>query len=142
MPNEQQPNGGPQRNRTRAWCFTWNNYPADYRNTLDGIECRYLCFGEEVAPDTGTPHIQGYVYYANVKRFAAVRRDLSNCHITPANGSAEQNRQYCGKTRPEDQEPNAVFFERGNIPISSSDKGELERARYQHAWTLAKVFII
>jgi hypothetical protein len=124
--------------RVRGWCFTWNNYPDDYRDTLDGIECRYICFGEEVAPDTGTPHIQGYVYYANNKTLSAVRRQIPGAHLSVAHGNAKQNRDYCGKLRPEDEEPNAVFIERGDIPLSSADKGELERARYDRAWSLAK----
>jgi hypothetical protein len=122
----------------RGWCFTWNNYPVDYRTQLDALDCRYVCAGEEVAPDTGTPHIQGYVYFANVVRFSKVRRLLPNCHLSPAAGNSTQNRLYCGKLRPEDAEPNAVFYERGDIPLSSREKGDMERARYERAWSLAK----
>jgi len=45
--------------KARGWLFTWNNYPDTYRAALDELECRYVCAGEEVAPTTGTPHLQG-----------------------------------------------------------------------------------
>lgn len=124
--------------RSRGWCFTWNNYPADYRTALDAVDCRYVCAGEEVAPNTGTPHLQGYVYFRTLKSLGQVRGILNGCHLSAAAGNSSQNRLYCGKLRPEDDEPNAVFYERGDIPLTSAEKGDLERARYERAWTLAK----
>lgn len=124
--------------RSRGWCFTWNNYPDDYRTTLDALVCRYVCAGEEVAPNTNTPHLQGYAYFATLKSLNQVRGLLPGCHLSAAAGNSSQNRLYCGKLRPEDDEPNAVFYERGDIPLTSAEKGDLERARYERAWTLAK----
>jgi len=124
--------------KSRAWCFTWNNYPAEYRTSLDAVDCRYIIAGEELAPDTGTPHLQGYVYYANAVRLCTTRRDLPGCHLAIARGTPGQNQLYCRKTRPADEHPNEVVYERGAIPISPADKGAMERARYQNAWDLAK----
>jgi hypothetical protein len=133
-------NGNNQRDnrRSRGWCFTWNNYPAEYRSQLDSLDCRYVCAGEEVAPSTGTPHLQGYVYFRNAKRLSTLRRELPACHLAIAAGNPAQNRLYCGKLRPEDAEPNAVFYERGDIPLSPTEQGDMERARYERAWSLAK----
>jgi len=126
--------------RKRQWCFTWNNYPDDYQPFLDAIECRYLVAAEEVAPNTGTHHLQGFIVFASAKTRTAVARILPGCHLEAANGSALQNRNYCCKTRPDiDDVPNAVVYERGDMPISNRDKGDNERARYQNAWDLAKV---
>jgi len=125
--------------RKRQYCFTWNNYPDDYRLLLDAIECRYLIAGEELAPDTGTPHLQGFICFTNAKTVTAARRSLPGCHVTVANGSALQNKQYCSKSRPDDATPNEVVYERGDMPVSNADKGDAERARYQNAWDLAKV---
>jgi len=125
--------------RSRGWLFTWNNYPDTYRDTLDELECRYVCAGEEVAPTTGTPHLQGYIYFRNAKRLRTMRQLLAGCHLLPANGTAAENRAYCSKTREQDLEPNAVFYERGNIPVDPAAKGEAERVRWQTAWDLAKL---
>jgi len=122
----------------RAWCFTWNNYPDDYRSVLDVIECRYIIAGEELAPDTGTPHLQGYVYFATRKRPTTVMGFLPGCHLSNARGSPGQNRDYCRKTRPVDEHANAVVYERGDKPLDPDEKGRLEQARYQSAWDFAK----
>lgn len=120
--------------RTRGYCFTWNNPPDDYSSVLDVIDCRYIVAGEEVAPTTGTRHLQGYVYFRDTKTVAAVRRILRGCHVKSANGSAEQNRAYCTKTRETDEEPNAVVYTRGDIPVDDAGRGDLERDR----WTAAR----
>jgi len=124
--------------RGRAWCFTWNNYPDDYRLLLDGIECRYIVAGEELAPNTGTPHIQGYIYFAGAKRPTAVMGLFPGCHLSNARGTPTENRNYCRKTRPVDESPNAVVYERGDKPLDPDEKGALEQARYQSAWDFAK----
>lgn len=124
--------------RNRGYCFTWNNYPPDYRSILDGIECRYIIAGEEVAPTTGTPHLQGYVYFENPRRASTVRRQLLGAHVVVARGSGAENKQYCSKTRPIDDVPNGVVYERGVVPLSNSDKGTMERDRYVRTWDLAK----
>jgi len=125
--------------KIRGWLFTWNNYPATYRDTLDELECRYVCAGEEIAPTTGTPHLQGYVYFSAQKRLSSLRRLLPGCHLLPANGTAKQNRDYCAKSRDVDEQPNAVFYERGNMPVDAAAKGEAERVRWQTAWDNAKL---
>ena len=94
--------------RSRAFVFTWNNYPAGYREVLDAIPVRYIVAGEEIAPNTGTPHLQGYVYFANARTEGAVRRLFPGCHVEVARGSHQQCDKYCRKTRPEDGEPNVV----------------------------------
>lgn len=124
--------------RSRSWVFTWNNYPADYAAQLDLLQIRYLVAAEEIAPETGTPHLQGYVYWANAKTAAAVRGLLPGCHVERARGTPKQADDYCRKTRDEDAEPNAVVYARGERPLSPQEKGELEVARYETAWEHAK----
>lgn len=81
----------------------------------------------------------GYIYFANARRFASVRGLFPNCHLSIARGTPHQNKEYCGKTRPNDEHPNAVVYERGDIPVTPIEKGAMERARYENAWDLAKV---
>lgn len=124
--------------RYRAYVFTWNNYPANYRETLDRLVCRYIVAGEEVAPNTGTHHLQGYVYFAHGKTETATRALLAGSHVERAHGTPKQCDEYCRKTRDVDDEPNAVVYSRGDRPLSPEEKGDLEKQRYENAWQLAK----
>lgn len=85
----------------RSWCFTVNNYTADDEDALRSLHDQgavYLVFGREVAPETGTPHIQGYVRFKSTKRFRAVKALLPDgAHIELAVASAAQNKEYCSK---------------------------------------------
>lgn len=63
MPNEDTVDDG---RKSRAWMFTWNNYPEDHIERLKELgedTMVYLVGGYEIAPKTGTPHIQGFVYF-------------------------------------------------------------------------------
>lgn len=100
--------------RSRGWCFTMNNYTEDNLGHLKGEKitnvARYIVFGKEVAPSTGTKHIQGYIYFDDAKSMSATKKILgdSKVHISKANGTAEQNRKYCTK--------DGDYFEHGLKP--------------------------
>ena len=51
--------------RNRNYCFTFNNYPDT--SLVDNLICKYIAYSKEVAPTTGTPHLQGYVTFVNAK---------------------------------------------------------------------------
>jgi len=117
--------------RGRAWCFTANNY-GDHGTIaiLDEVECRYLCYGKEVCPTTGTPHLQGYVYYENARSKNAVVRQLPHCHVSAAKGDSLQNRNYCAK--------DGDFVEFGERPLTPRERGQLEATRWDDVWTAAQ----
>lgn len=104
--------------RHRAYCFTINNYNDDDIARLDSVDCQYIVYGREVAPTTGTPHLQGYVHFSAGKSVSAARK-LVKGHLTPAKGTAEQNFDYCTKE--------GKFTERGDRPKSPNDQGNVER---------------
>lgn len=92
--------------RSRGWCFTINNYDklGTFPDRLfqafeDDVHCIYAIFGYEEAPSTGTPHIQGYVYYQSMKSFKQMQA-LTEKHadLRAAKGSTAQNRTYCSKS--------------------------------------------
>lgn len=87
--------------RMNAYCFTLNNWlPADrLRLEADDDNVRYIVFGEEVAPSTGTPHLQGYMQLYNEERMTTLNPRLfdNRARLTLAKGSAEQNKRYCTK---------------------------------------------
>jgi len=124
--------------RNRAHLFTWNNYPATYADVLDRLPSRYLVAGEEIAPRTGTPHLQGYVVWKDGKTVPSVRRLLRGCHIEIARGNHAENDSYCRKTRPADLHANLRVYSRGELPADPADRGRVERDRWEAAWVAAK----
>lgn len=81
--------------RVRSYCFTINNWTeSEWENCKLVKGCTYGCIAPEFAPSTGTPHIQGYLYFANKKAFSALKKALPRANISIANGTALQNRTY------------------------------------------------
>lgn len=82
--------------RLRNFCFTWNNYPADYEQVLRSIPAKYIVFGEEKG-ESGTPHIQGYCELKAQTSFEVIKKKLPKAHIEPRKGSPQQAADYCKK---------------------------------------------
>jgi len=124
-------------NKFRAWVFTWNNYtPEDEQYIKDIIvpQARYLVYGKERAPDTGTPHLQGYVYFESRRQRKGVHRLFKNNYVNAANGTTEENFAYVSK------DGNVLEF--GDKPMSASDArskgGQGNKRRYEDALANAK----
>ncbi|AIX11625.1 replicase [Bat circovirus POA/2012/VI] len=104
----------------RRFCFTWNNYTvADTLTVKDFFiqHCKYGIAGEEIAPTTGTPHLQGFANLSKPMRFSTIKKHLHNgIHIEKANGSDEQNQAYCKKS--------GTWFEQGT-PCSQGSRSDL-----------------
>lgn len=105
----------------RRFCFTWNNYPdTAYAKTRKFIEeyCKYGIVGEEIAPNTGTIHLQGFCNLHKPLRFNTIKKHLDNSiHIEKANGSDEDNQKYCSKS--------GIYFEKG-VPSSQGRRTDLQ----------------
>jgi len=94
-------------NRSRAWCFTLNNYTPAHENTLkQRAECfnsayRYIIYGREVAA-SGTPHLQGYVEFTSGRTLDSAKTILGapTAHLEPRRGSSTQAADYCRKEDP------------------------------------------
>ncbi len=110
-----------QNSTVRRFCFTWNNYTVADTLTIKNFfveRCKYAIAGEEIAPTTGTPHIQGFCNLIKPMRFSAIKQHLSDSiHIEKANGSDEQNQAYCRKT--------GTWFEQG-APCKQGRRTDLE----------------
>lgn len=117
--------------KKRDFVFTWNNYPENYAASLDTLECVYLVTGEEVAPSTGTRHLQGYIRVKHPLRLSAMVGRLPGCHVEIARGNPQQCDAYCRKD-------NTGIYSRGVIPVSQADKGAAEKKRWEDAWEHAK----
>lgn len=93
--------------RIRNWCFTWNNYTDENIDWLKyKFDCRYLIFGLEIAPNTGTKHIQGYFQLEKATRMTGLKKLFGKqVHFEGAKGDDEQNKKYCSK--------DGEYFEKG-----------------------------
>lgn len=114
--------------KSRAYCFTLNNPTDEEKESIKGIQCRYKVVGFEKGAE-GTPHLQGYLYFSNARRFNAIKRLIPRAHIEVSKGSPVQNRDYCTK--------DGDFYEAGEMPISQKAKGAKEEERWLNAKTLA-----
>lgn len=100
------------RKQASAYCFTLNNYTTAEVDYLKALSVKYMVFGMEEAPSTGTPHLQGYVVFPKKKEFNAVVKLLPRCHLTVARGNAQQNYDYCTKEE-------VPSYEKGERPTGS-----------------------
>lgn len=91
--------------RQRNFCFTLNNYNDDDINSLKTLKCKYIIIGKEIAPTTGTEHLQGYFYLSNASTLKAVIKRLkktlghARTHLEICKGTSEQNIDYCKKSQ-------------------------------------------
>lgn len=85
--------------RTRGWCLTVNNPPEGYVEHFRAFSeaMDYCIVGREVAPTTGTVHLQCYVHWVNPKSMARMRSLFAGAHLSVALGTPQQNKVYCSK---------------------------------------------
>ena len=82
--------------QSRSWCFTINNWTEKDETAIAMAGARYTVYGKEVG-ESGTPHLQGYVYFANKKSMKGVSKLLPTAHLEMRKGTHEQARNYCIK---------------------------------------------
>lgn len=116
--------------RNRNFTFTWNNYTQESEDYLQHESIKYVAYSKEIAPTTGTPHLQGYISFNNPKTIVQARKFLKGCHVLVMHGSIAQNDTYCSKA--------GSLIERGQKPISNDNKGRAEQMRWQRARDFAK----
>lgn len=85
----------------KSWAFTCNNYSQTDLMVLDNLSpalFTYLVFGQELAPTTGTPHLQGYLVFRKPHRRTAVTRMLTSRFILSVAKKGDlANTRYCSK---------------------------------------------
>lgn len=117
--------------RSRGWCMTINNYTEEDVATFNNpkIIKQVICYvyGYEVAPTTGTPHLQCFIYYANQKYFSEVKKHFKRARIVKAK-TTQRAFDYCKKGEQPHEEwehfgteglnygKNAKFVEHGECP--------------------------
>lgn len=113
--------------KLRHACFTLNNPTDEQINALNDWDVKYLVYGHEECPTTGTPHLQGYVEFKDSTRFGTVKRKFPTIHIEKRQADALTAANYCKKGFQSHEEwkefgtegpnygTNAVIFEKGEI---------------------------
>jgi len=112
--------------RARPWRFTHNNYDGTY--VEDNVECEYIIYGKEIAPTTGTPHLQGFIYFKSLKSQKQLRALLPDCDVRISD-FPEQCIAYCKK--------DGDFTERGECP--TFDKRAACGAGEKRRWDLIRI---
>lgn len=121
--------------KSRRYCFTIPNYTEQELESFHVLaqslnKHHYICFGLEVAPNTGMKHIQGYIEFNEAQRliylqkYVAIKRDkkIFKFHIEIANGTAEENKKYVSK------EGNSYEFGEPMTQGTRSDLKEIKEA--------------
>lgn len=87
----------------RSIVFTLNNPVDDDFNRLRSLvsngAVEYIRFQEEIAPTTGTHHLQGWAQARSPRTFASWKTHLgrADVHVEKRRGSVEENERYCSK---------------------------------------------
>lgn len=81
--------------KTRNYCFTWNNPSEDAPITIRDIGARYCIYQLEEG-EAGTPHLQGLLIFKSQKSFSSVKLLLPLCHLEQCRNVAASIK-YCSK---------------------------------------------
>lgn len=87
----------------KNWVFTLNNYNQQQEETLKKLQqegyIKYIIYGHEIAPTTGTPHLQGYIQLEKKSRLKTIKNKLQmeTIYLEPAKGTIKDNQQYTTK---------------------------------------------
>ena len=69
----------------QGFCFTHNNWAEDdeihFRALFDSGYFKFLIFGKEHAPSTGTPHLQGFFWTSEPKQLVVVKKKFKGAWI-------------------------------------------------------------
>lgn len=115
--------------RSRAYVFTVNNWTSEHEAAIALLGAEYTVYGKEVGA-SGTPHLQGYVYFKHAKTLKALTKKLPGAHWEVRRGTHQQAMEYCKK--------DGDVVEYGVPPKTQEEKGVLGKRVYEEAFELAK----
>lgn len=109
--------------RARNYIFVINNYGETDIATIHEIaaDAKYCIYGKEIAPSTGTPHLQGYIMFNNARYFNSVIKMFEPNHVEIAKGSPWDNFVYCSKEN--------NFTEIGERPKGQGKRIDIEKIK-------------
>lgn len=115
-PIEWQPKAGV---KAYKYVFTFNNWDEEGKGKLKNLDSLWMIWCEEIAPTTGTPHLQGFIQFQSKRHWTALCGSVPGCYFAPAKGSAKENWTYIRKTLADHQAAGRgddTFYEQGTRP--------------------------
>lgn len=113
-----------RKGRSRRYVFT-DYKKIDFKKVYEAQtkQIRYIAWGQEVCPESGRHHQQGWVQFHNAKTLAAAKKCLGDrsLHLETAKGSVAENEAYVSK---EDTSPVCL----GELPVQGT-RSDLETVR-------------
>jgi len=109
--------------KSRRFVITINNYTEDHEQAFaefcEGPSVVYGVAGREVAPTTGTPHLQCFIILQSPQRFSFIQRALgSNIYLEVARAKSCDAAAYCKKE--------GDFDEYGTLPDSQGKRSDID----------------
>lgn len=94
----------PPNHQTRGMAWTLNNPTDEQIEALKTTDCTHIVWGKEIAPSTGTPHLQGMVFWKKkmtifgaLKKFPVKVNNLQHWYKGDFDGVHRTNMNYCTK---------------------------------------------
>lgn len=112
--------------KARAFAFTFNNYQLLDEEAIQALDYDYLIYGREIAPETGTRHLQGYIHFPTTRSVKAMGAKFA-WHLEPAKADSKANYDYCSKS--------GDFFEKGVRPKSRQEAAEIGAKAEKEKWS-------
>lgn len=114
-----------KKKKVRAFCFTINNWEDEDLERLKRLKSvKYLIVGDEVAPNTGTKHLQGYVLFKNPRstNMKSLKKAFGQkTHIEICKGDLSSNVKYCSKDK--------IIYEYGERPKGQGTRTDLHQIK-------------
>lgn len=128
----------PRDYRSRNFVFTLNNYTENDIEVLVDLTIhekvfRYIAWGEEIAPSTGTPHLQGWLCFEDKKSWNQVMDIFHFSFTEHMKGSLDQNESYVLRKK------NPRFFEFGDKPRQGMKKASSKTEEMFHELKTEKI---
>ncbi|AMH87650.1 replication-associated protein [Pacific flying fox associated cyclovirus-1] len=113
----------------RRYVFTLNNYSDDDVARLQQLEARYMVFGKEVAPTSGTKHLQGFINFGRAVRFNSARKLVGGDGVTEVTDRAASGGPNgdCFDYLPHGNDPATRGFVFLGKPTSQGRRTDLQR---------------
>lgn len=114
-------------NRCCNWLFTLNNYTAEeeaFLKALGDDYIKYMIYGHEIAPTTGTPHLQGFMQLVKKQRRTALTKKFGKRYSFRSmsqRATPLQNIEYCSKDATD-------IYQFGQPQLQGTNKSQLCKA--------------
>lgn len=116
----------------RAYRFTHHDYTPEVENRIQSLKgVRYMVYGYETCPTTKRPHLQGFIFFKNVREGKLLIKQLPGTILFTCDASAISNSEYCKKEKD-------IGYEFGECPMSKEEKGNSAKVMWAEVYKLAK----